>query len=264
MIESTSGNLGLALACRCQAMGLPFTAVVDPRTGPSLVRGMLGYGARLVCADQSDGAGGYLLSRLATVRRLCAEDPRLLWTNQYENPANPAARETTAAELAVQAPGLQAVFVPVSTGGTLAGIHQFGQRTGQVWQMVGVDVHGSVALGGQAGPRNLSGIGSSRRSNFKLSGPGAPRAEFVSTGETLACCDWAEREFGIGLGGSSGAALAAALRRMQSDSTLTDLVCICPDGAERYQHSIYDAGWRAPHGAQARRAWLELAAGIRW
>ncbi len=264
VIESTSGNLGLALAQRCRGLGFPFTAVVDPRSSGWLVRGMRDCGARIICVDQPDGVGGYLLSRLATVRRLCEEDPRLTWTNQYQNPANPAAHERTAAELSGQASSLQAVFAAVSTGGTLCGIDRFARRTGQPWRAVGVDVHGSVALGGTPGPRCLSGIGSSRRSEFVPPGPDAPTAELVSTDEALACCDWAEREFAIGLGSSSGATLAAALRQMRADRSLIDVACICPDGAERYRETAFDPEWRRLLGVRPDRAWRELAADVRW
>jgi N-(2-amino-2-carboxyethyl)-L-glutamate synthase len=68
VIESTSGNLGIALAARCAGNGIPFTAVVEPRTNPAAVDTMRRYGARVVMIDRPDPAGGYLLMRLTYVR----------------------------------------------------------------------------------------------------------------------------------------------------------------------------------------------------
>lgn len=263
VIESTSGNLGLALAALCAAHDVRFTAVVDPRASAPLVQRIRELGARVIESTELDGAGGYLLSRLATVRTELARIPRLVWTNQYENPANPAAHMATGAEVSVQAPGAQAVFVPVSTGDTLAGIQRHARQHQMPWRGVGVDLHGSIALGGRAGPRLLSGIGASRRSSFlPVGGPLTPEVEHVTTDEVVAACDWVGREVGVGVGASTGAAVAAALRRMRADPALTDVVCLCPDGADRYQTTVYSAEWRARHAIQPATTWARLEAGI--
>ncbi|MFL6161980.1 MAG: pyridoxal-phosphate dependent enzyme [Jatrophihabitantaceae bacterium] len=261
VIESTSGNLGLALAAGCAELGVPFTAVVDPRASNWLVNRMHDLGAIIVHSDVADQAGGYLLSRIATVRAMCLENPGLVWTNQYENEANPRAHERTGAELAAQAPRVQAIFVPVSTGGTLAGIQRYGAQQGLAWRAIGVDVHGSVALGGIPGPRVLSGIGASHRSYF-FPTAGVSDVERTSTEDAIACCDWAGQALGLSLGASAGAALAAALRRMRSNPELREAACICPDGADRYQETVYDIGWRKFHDIRPERAWAELGTGV--
>ena len=71
------------------------------------------------------------------------------------NPANPRAHEHgTGPELLAQFDGdLDAVVVPVSTGGTLAGIARFLRRESVATRIVAVDAFGSVALGGHPGPR---------------------------------------------------------------------------------------------------------------
>ena len=69
VVESTSGNLGVALAMISRERGYSFTAVVDPKVDPLVVDRMRGFGAEVVLVDEPDHTGGYLLSRLDVVRR---------------------------------------------------------------------------------------------------------------------------------------------------------------------------------------------------
>ena len=260
IIESTSGNLGLALATLCHQHRIAFTAVVDPRTSRVLVDRMRALGARIVEATTEDGHGGYLLNRLALVRTALRRDPRLVWTNQYGNPANPAAHAGgTAPELASQVPGAQEVLIPVSTGGTLAGFRAHAEASAPGWRCVGVDVVGSAALGGPLGERVLSGIGSSRRSSFL---PATTiEAEHVTPSEAIGACVWVDETLGVGIGGSGGAAVAAAVRRMQAHPALTDVACVCPDSASAYQETIWSESWRAERGLWPARIDTEVVAG---
>ncbi|MGC4888387.1 pyridoxal-phosphate dependent enzyme [Micromonospora sp. DT227] len=245
IIESTSGNLGVALAALSSAAHVPFTAVVDPRTPAYAVREMRRFGASVVVATDEDGRGGYLLSRLALVDRMLAERPTLRWTNQYENPANPAAHEWgTAPELARQVPADTVVLAAVSTGGTLSGLRSYAARATK-WTVVGVDVPGSHAVGHTDGPRLLSGIGSSKCSGFVSAADGP--VERVRPAEAVAAAVWLLEQTGIGVGASSGALVAAALRLIERDR-LTDVVCVCADGAGNYLDTVYSPHWRAAHG----------------
>lgn len=244
VIESTSGNLGIALAARCAEHGVPFTAVVEPCTAPASIDTMRRYGARIVVIDRPDSNGGYLLNRLAYVREQVRVRPGLVWTNQYENEANPKAhRERTAPELWDQIRHPATVLLAVSTGGTLAGFQQFARQQQAPWTVVGVDVEGSLALADQMpGKRVLTGIGSSQRSAFAR--PGAAAPVIVSAGEAVAACLWILDATGIDLGGSSGALVAAALRRFHANHHDTDIAVVCPDGGDRYLGTVYSAAWR--------------------
>lgn len=247
VIESTSGNLGVALAALCSARRLPFTAVVDPRTSELLVMRMRRLGAQVVVVDHPDHEGGYLLSRLKYVERELRRQPGLVWTDQYGNEANPNAHQHgTAAELWAQLSAATTVCIAVSTGGTLAGFQRFVASSGAPWRLRGVDVVGSVALGGTAGPRLLSGIGSSRPATFVP--PGTADPVFVTPHEAVSACLWLLRTTGIDVGGSSGAAIAAALQQLRDDAGLLDVTCICPDGGDRYLSTLYCAEWRSRHG----------------
>ncbi|MEV6806330.1 pyridoxal-phosphate dependent enzyme [Streptomyces sp. NPDC051132] len=248
LVESTSGNLGLALAALAAAHRVPFTAVVDPRTSAALLYDIRALGARIVTVDTQDGAGGYLLGRLDRVRSLLRERPGLVWTDQYHNPASPNAHTTgTAPELHRQTRGQRmSVLVAVSTGGTLAGFRRYVEESGPDWELVGVDVTGSAALGGTAGPRLLSGIGASRRSAFLPDGH-RPTVH-IDAQEAVTVCLWLRDTAGVGVGGSAGALVAAALRRFRADPACISAACLCPDGADRYLGTVYSPDWRSAHG----------------
>ncbi|RDG35638.1 pyridoxal-phosphate dependent enzyme [Streptomyces corynorhini] len=247
-IESSSGNLGLALAAIAAAHQVPFTAVVDPHISGFLLRRIRALGARVVSVDIPDSAGGYLLSRLAYVGDQLEREPGMVWTNQYRNPANPGAHARwTAPELHQQTAGApMSVLVAVSTGGTLAGFRNYAAAAGAEWELVGVDVTGSAALGGVPGKRLLAGIGASRASTFLPDGH-RPTV-YVTAEEAVNACLWLDERTGLAVGPSSGALVAAALRLFHADPERTTMACLCPDGSDRYGDTVYSRGWRHGQG----------------
>jgi 2,3-diaminopropionate biosynthesis protein SbnA len=246
LVESTSGNLGVALALISKARGYSFTAVVDPKVDPVVVDRMRSLGAELVPVSEPDPTGGYLLTRLAQVQQLVAEH-RMVWPNQYENPANPAIHyHDTAPELRRQRPDIDAVFVAASTGGTLAGIGRYFRTVRSRVQVVAVDVPGSRVFDSVPAPRLLNGIGSSRPSSFLRRGD-YDDVIIVSDREAIATCHAVQASVGIGLGGSSGASVAACARYLAGHPEIRRAVCICPDGLSNYVNTIYSAGWLSEH-----------------
>jgi N-(2-amino-2-carboxyethyl)-L-glutamate synthase len=197
--------------------------------------------------SEPDSLGGYLMSRIRYVHEQLERRPGLVWTNQYENKANPYAHfESTAPELWRQLPGPATVLVPVSTGGTLAGLTWFARERSVPWRLIGVDVTGSAALGKSPGQRLLSGIGSSRRSHFVDAAE--VEAVHVYPAEAVSACLWVSDRAGVNIGGSSGATVAAALRVFRDAPDVDEIICICPDGGDRYQTTIYHPSWREAHG----------------
>src|SRR5215212_9387118 len=141
IVESTSGNLGVALAHICRSKGLSFLAVVDPKATKENLARMRALGAQIEMVHQSDSAGGYLLARLERVKELCRSSARYVWTDQYSNPANPHAHySSTGPEIYRQMGGeVSAVFAAVSTGGTLAGVGRYFREVSPATKIVGVD-----------------------------------------------------------------------------------------------------------------------------
>lgn len=250
VVESTSGNLGIALAARCAELGLRFRAVVDPRTPSRTIARIRELGACVDMVDAQDETGGYLLTRLARIRALLAEDGvHRVWPNQYGSEANPRAHETgTGPELLYQAgPELDAVFVAVSTGGTLAGIARCLRRERPDVEIVAVDSAGSVALGGRPGPRLLTGIGSSQRSAFLE--PWMYDTKYaISDDRAVAVCRALRYTGGPWVGGSSGAAIAACLEHLERNPRISHPAVICPDHGRGYADTLYDDQWLAKAG----------------
>lgn len=249
VIESTSGNLGVALAFICRARGYTFLAIVDPKTTLENLAKMRAFGAMIELVDQPDINGGYLLSRLARVQEFCQLSDRYVWTDQYSNAANPHIHYTsTGPEIYCQLNGkVDAVFAAVSTGGTLAGIGRYFREASPSTRIIGVDAHGSVIFGAPPGPRKLTGIGSSRRSSF-LSKEMYDTHLLVGDEEAFAFCHALYATTGIKIGGSSGAVLAASARYLQTHPKLEHVVCVCADSGENYNSSIFNDLWLQQHG----------------
>ena len=237
VVESTSGNLGLALAGLCAARGYRCTLVVEASTPRSSVDQMAAYGAEVVTAPEVAG-GRTIDARLAMVAEILAQDPTAVWTNQYTNPANPGVHESqTAPELAGAAPegGWDTVAVAVSTGGTLAGISRYFRRHLAATRIIAVDAVGSAALGGTPADRpfKLAGFGSGRRSQF-IERHHWDDVVHLRDADAAEACARIRKRSGISLGGSAGAVVLASVLRAVSDPTARELVCVCPDSAEKY------------------------------
>jgi cysteine synthase A len=247
VVESSSGNLAVALAWLARKYDFRFTAVTDPNTDRTVINRIEELGVDKIEVSNPDDAGGYLMSRLDLVRQLVNDNPSVVWTNQYERLANPAAHFCfTGPELHRQCREVDAVFVAVSTGGTLAGVGRYFRRMAPGVYVIAVDVAGSRALGGAAGKRVLTGIGSSRPSSL------ARRRDYddvvlVAEVDAVAACHYLYSEIGLGLGASSGAVLAACARYLSAHPEIRRPVCLCPDGRANYLQTVYDHDWLARH-----------------
>jgi N-(2-amino-2-carboxyethyl)-L-glutamate synthase len=244
IVESTSGNLGIGLTLVCKERGYRFIAVVDPVASEYSVQRMRDLGAQIEIVQRATSGQPLLASRLARVQELLQENPDIVWTNQYGSTANPRIhRHHTGVEILRQLGTCpEAIFIAVSTGGTLKGVAQYLHTFAPGCQIAAVDVVGSVVLGGAPGIRNIPGIGSSRISDFLQDKP-YDLASYVSETEAIATCHALRLCTNIGLGGSSGAVIAAAARFLQRRQSTSPVVCLCPDGSDRYENSIYNLEW---------------------
>ncbi|GCE49820.1 cysteine synthase A [Thermosporothrix hazakensis] len=251
LVESTSGNLGVALAFLCRLRGYSFIAVVDPKTTPENVSRMQALGAEVDMVRQPDEHGGYLLSRLARIREYCERSAHYVWPNQYANAANPLVhRQMTGPEIYRQMQGkVDAIFLAVSTGGTLAGIAEYFREVSPRTRIIAVDAYGSVVFGTPAAPRKLTGIGASQPSRF-LRREHYDEYLLVTDREAFSVCRSLAASVQIQVGGSSGAVLAACLRYLEQHSELERVVCLCPDGGANYTSSIYQDAWLQENGIE--------------
>jgi cysteine synthase len=164
LIESSSGNLAVALSMIAANKGLRFLCVTDPRCNLTTRRLVEALGSKVHVVSEPAEVGGYLGARIAYVERLCASDSRFVWLNQYANPGNwRAHHSTTAPEIATHWPELDVLFVGAGTTGTLMGCARFFRDWHRPVTVVAVDAVGSVAFGGPSGRRMIPGLGTSVR-----------------------------------------------------------------------------------------------------
>lgn len=249
ILESTSGNLGVALSMLAQARGYSFTAVVDPKATEENIARMRAFGAEVEIVCKADETGGYLLARLARVRQLCEQSSLYVWTNQYSNPANPSIHyKQTAPEIYQQMDGqIDAIFAAVSTGGTLAGIGRYFREVSPHTRIIGIDAYGSVIFGTPPAPRKLTGIGASRPSDF-LTRDLYDQYLLARDEEAFAFCRALFDAVSLKVGGSSGAALAGCARYLAAHPEIERCVCICPDTGDNYTSSIFNDEWLSQNG----------------
>lgn len=250
LIESTSGNLGVALAVMCAAKSYKLTCVTDPNSNAAAVATMRTLGAEVVVVCARDANGGFLGSRIEYIRQRLAADPNLYWLNQYANPSNPAAHEQSTAPAVFAAfKHVDYLFVGVGTGGTLMGCVDYFRRRSASTRVIAVDAVGSVSFGSDPAPRHIPGLGTSKEPEI-LDRYAPDEVVLVAECETVRECRWLARRTGLLAGGSTGTVLAAVRQRGASIPANSTVVAIGPDLGERYLNSVYDDGWAVDRGLE--------------
>lgn len=243
LIESSSGNLGVALSLICAERGYPFVCVVDPNTNINNIKMMEAFGATVITVTETDNNGGYLGTRINYIRNKLDEDDRYIWLNQYSCPANPDTHAATTAKAIHRAfPRLDYLFVGAGTTGTLMGCTRYFHQHAPETRIIAVDSLGSVTFGQPPGKRFIPGLGSSQMPPIFNSAHLYDRL-LVDECAAVGMCRWLARTNGVLAGGSTGTVLAgfcAMARKLNKDATC---VVISPDTGERYLDSIYNDEW---------------------
>jgi N-(2-amino-2-carboxyethyl)-L-glutamate synthase len=243
IVESSSGNLGVALSMIAASKGYRFLCVTDPRCNLSTRRLMEALGSQVHIISEPDAVGGFLGARIDYVRRLCASDDRYVWLNQYENPGNWRAHSrTTAPAIARHFPRLDVLFVGAGTTGTLMGCARFFRDWHRPVRVIAVDAVGSVTFGGPPGRRMIPGLGTSVGAHF-LDESFIDEVVMVEEPDTIrACHRMASR--GFLFGGSTGTVVSGAMGWLaRHDTPELTAVAIAPDFGERYLDTIYQTSW---------------------
>jgi N-(2-amino-2-carboxyethyl)-L-glutamate synthase len=243
LVESSSGNLGLALSLVCAIKGYRFICVTDPNATRTTIRGMELYGAKVIVVADRDPAGGYLGTRLKTIAQVLQSEPNAVWLNQYANIANKNVHaEQTANEIAREFVKVDWVFVGTGTTGTLAGISERLRQEFPRIKIVAVEPVGSVTFGGAPGKRNIPGIGTSVRP--KLADLAKPdRIVAVNEQKTVEACLSFLRDYHLLVGGSTGTVLAAVQQLGPEFRRGDTIVAISADLGEKYLDTIYNPAW---------------------
>ena len=251
VIESSSGNMAIALAQVCLYFDLRLICVVDPRATQQNLKIIGAYGAEVEMVSTPDpSTGEYLVARIKRVHELLGKFPGAFWPDQYSNRANSDAHHYTMAEMA-EALGYKVdyLFCSASTCGTLRGCAEYIQSQGMTTQIYAIDAIGSVIFDGQASEGSKKGMkrlipGHGAGVRPALFQPWlAARCILVSDLDCVIGCRRLLKREGIMAGGSSGGVVMAF--ELVKHELVSDSVCVLvmPDRGERYLDTIYSDSW---------------------
>ncbi|HOA22902.1 MAG TPA: cystathionine beta-synthase [Aggregatilineales bacterium] len=268
IVESTSGNTGVGLAVAAAIKGYKTVFVMPDKMSDEKIQLLRAFGARVVVtptAVEPDDPRSYY----NVAKRIVEETPNAILANQYHNPVNPEVHyRTTGPEIWRQTNGRVDVFVAgMGTGGTISGVGRYLKEQNPNVQIVGVDPVGSLLYElfhtgkmGEAFTYNVEGIGEDfLPSTLDLSV--VDDVVQVDDRESFLMTRRLVREEGLFVGGSSGSAVAGALKYIQKAGLGPDktVVVLLPDSGSRYLSKIFNDEWMREHGYLAD-PWCEATA----
>ncbi|MFD4246985.1 pyridoxal-phosphate dependent enzyme, partial [Streptomyces sp. NPDC058525] len=229
LLESSSGNLGVALSVIAASKGYRFICVTDSRCNLATRLMMEALGSTVHVITHYETGSSFLAARLDYVRRLCDSDDRCVWLSQYTNPANWKAHyRSTAPAIARGFPELDVLFVGAGTTGTLMGCARYFSEWHRPVKIIAVDSTGSVSFGGAPGRRMIPGLGMSVPPPL-LDTRLVDEAVVVDESDSIQTCRALARR-GFLFGGSTGTIVSGATRWLaQHPGTRETAVAIAPD-----------------------------------
>ncbi|GAB7034766.1 2,3-diaminopropionate biosynthesis protein SbnA [Streptomyces platensis subsp. malvinus] len=246
LVESSSGNLGVALSLLAASRGHRFLCVTDSRCTLGARQLMQALGSEVHVITTPDPVDGLLGARLAHVRELCADNEDFVWLDQYANPDNGQAHYgTTGPEILKAFPDLSVLFVGAGTTGTLMGCARYLRDHKPSARVVAVDAEGSVTFGGPARTRMIPGLGTGVRPPL-LDESLVDDVVLVAEPDTIRSCRRLARR-GFLFGGSTGTVVSGALAWLARHPLPPGgrAVAIAPDLGERYLDTVYQEQWVA-------------------
>ena len=230
IVEPTSGNTGIAVAILASVLGLK--AVIIMPESMSVERRTLikAYGAQLILTPKELGIKGSI-DKAAEIRE---KYDNAISLSQFDNPANPAYHyATTAKEILEQIPDLDVFVAGVGTGGTFSGVAKYLKENKPEVLAIALEPEESPAISkGHGGVHKIQGIGTGfipENFNKEL----MDEIYTVSSDEAISETKNFVRTTGIGVGISSGAAIAGA-KKVAAKYPDKKIVTILPDGVDKY------------------------------
>lgn len=251
IVEATSGNTGLGLAIAAAVKGYKCVFTMPDKMSIEKIRLLRAFGAEVIVTPTAvphDSPESYT----EVAKRVVRETPNSILANQYYNPKNPEAHyETTGPEIWEQTGGQIDYFVVgIGTGGTITGAGRYLKEKNPNIKVIGIDPKGSVyreyfytkKFTPQFKLYKVEGIGQDYI-------PGVMNFQYVD--EVIEVTDKESflmgrrltREEGIFVGGSSGTAMAGALKVAERLSEKEVMVVLLPDTGERYLSKMYNDDW---------------------
>jgi len=261
VVEATAGNTGLGLALVARAKGYRVVLVVPDKMSSEKVLQLKALGAEvhLTRSDVGKGHPDYYQDRAA---RLVADIPNAWYADQFNNPANPLAHETTTGPEIWQQSShlLDAIVCGVGSGGTLTGLSRYFARVRPGLEFVLADPVGSILKDyvetgrlGEAGSWAVEGIGEDFIPPIADLSP-VRHAYSISDEESFATARALYQAEGILAGSSSGTLLAAALRFCRAQTRPLRVVSLVCDTGTRYLSKVYNDPWMFDQGLLKRPA----------
>jgi cystathionine beta-synthase len=261
IVEATAGNTGLGLAQVGILKGYRLILIVPDKMAREKIQHLRGLGVdvRITRSDVGKGHPDYYQDM---AMRLAADLPGAVYMNQFANPANPLAHQTTTGpELFDQLDGdVDAVVVGVGSGGTLTGLGRFFAKASPKTRMVLADPAGSVleplvnrGETVEAGSWIVEGIGEDFiPDNCDLSFVKKGDAYSVTDRESVEAARALLSQAGVLAGSSSGTLLAAALRYCQAQTEPKRVATFVCDSGNKYLSKVFNDHWLAEQGLTDR------------
>jgi 2,3-diaminopropionate biosynthesis protein SbnA len=245
LVESSSGNLGVALSLVAASQGYGFLCITDTRCTLGARQLMQSLGTQVHVVTEPHPEEGFLGARIRYVEKMRRERG-YVWLNQYANPGNAMAHYlTTGPEILKSFPEVEVLFIGAGSTGTLMGCSRYFRENKPSVRIVAIDSVGSVTFGTPAQPRMLPGLGTSVRPPL-LDESCVDDVVHVAEIDTVRACRMLVRH-GFLFGGSTGTVLSGAmdwLARNRPDGDVS-AVAISPDLGDRYLDTIYHDQWIA-------------------
>lgn len=265
IIEATAGNTGIGLALVALMKGYKIVLVIPDKMSLEKVNHLRALGADIVLT-RSDVGKGHPQYYQDLAQRI-AHDTGAYYVNQFENPANPLAHETTTGpEIWEQMQhDVDAVVVGVGSSGTLTGLTHFFKKVSNKTEIVLADPEGSVLaeyvntgkITKEAGSWLVEGIGEDfvpAIADFSLT----KKAYSVTDLESFETVQQLLKKEGLLAGSSSGTLLNAALKYCREQTTPKRVVTFACDSGNKYLSKMYNDGWMFDQGLTKRKKYGDL------
>ena len=249
LIEPTSGNTGIGLAMAAAVRGYRMIITMPEKMSREKQVVLEALGAEII-RTPTEAAWDAPDSHIGVAKRLHEVIPNSHILDQYSNPDNPLAHELgTGREIIDQCEGkVDAVVMTAGTGGTISGVAKVIKRELPKCLVVGVDPEGSILAGpGEIKTYKVEGIGYDFIPDV-LDRTLVDRWIKSNDRDSFRVARQLIRQEGLLVGGSSGAAMWAAMQLAKQLPLGSRIVVVLPDSIRNYLTKFVDDSWMRQHG----------------